>query len=162
MQYGFKARFVVPIEMGTKQQTIRRLRAGRSRHARLGDLLQLNTGSRYKPRRIGLARCLGSWAVGLDFAGDRLLTASDHELSSLTVGEWTKVDLGGPTWQAPADLDRFAVRDGFADWSDLREFWRVEHDAPSLFIGVMIVWGETFAGPLDPPPADLPSPQTIS
>lgn len=41
------------------------------------------------------------------------------------------------------ELDAFAQRDGFADWADMREFWRAEHgDLKRLgpFVRVLILW----------------------
>lgn len=140
MQYGFKARFVLPIELGTKQQTIRKPRAGRSRHAQRGDLLQLSTGDRFHPHRIGLARCLFAGFVRLDLRNDEAHVDGFVDTAHL---------------YGAKDLDAFAVVDGFEDWADLRAFWAETHDGPDIFEGVRIFWGSTFAGPLDPPPADV-------
>lgn len=61
--YSFRARFVVPIEAGTKRQTIR---APRKRHAKPGEEMQLYTGMRTRAcRLIRLATCLSVWPVSL-------------------------------------------------------------------------------------------------
>lgn len=141
MQYGFKARFVIPIELGTKQQTIRAPRKGTSRHARRGDLLQLSTGDRFHPRRIGLARCISSRLVQLQFTAATVCIHGAGEDARYVFGH--------------GHLDDFAREDGFQDWPDLKKFWRETHGDLAEFNGCIITWGDTFAGPLDPPPADL-------
>lgn len=120
--YSFKSRFGPPILAGTKAQTIRAERAGKSRHARPGELVQLYTGMRTRQcRRLGEARCLEVSAVKIDLL-----------LSVLIVGD---VCFGGPK-----ALDQFARQDGFADWHDLVDFWVAEHPGVDLFEGVLIRW----------------------
>lgn len=43
-----------------------------------------------------------------------------------------------PAWL----LDDFARSDGFADWPDMREFWRQHHPEIALFSGDLILWAE--------------------
>ncbi len=140
--YTFQARFVIPIELGTKQQTIRRFRPrfageeGRDRlkgHAKVGGPLGLMTGPRFQSRKIGEARALVVDPVRLDFAADTVTAYGRLMTEQLTTG---------------ALLDGFAVRDGFAGWAEMRAFWRETHDA-ARFEGVRIFWGDTFKGPLD-------------
>ena len=87
--YSFKARFVPAIEAGTKRQTIRAPRAGRSRHANVGSELQLYTAMRTKhcrlirrvrcanvsPNKVGVAggwvEIIGSHDGALDRRSDR-------------------------------------------------------------------------------------------
>jgi hypothetical protein len=52
MQYNFMAGFGASIEDGRKPLTMREPRFGRSRHARVGDTLQLTTFGRSAKRRV--------------------------------------------------------------------------------------------------------------
>lgn len=126
VQFNFKARFVAPILAGTKVQTIRK---PRKRDARPGDTLQLQSGDRFHPVRLGLARAVLVDKVSLDFRGDRRVLYGH---------------LGMDVAHEAADLDRFAVMDGFTDWSDMRAFWAETHDGVPEFHGVRCFWGDTF------------------
>ena len=118
--YNFKQQFVTPILVGTKRQTIR---APRKRHARRGETIQLYTAQRTKYcRAIGTATCQIVCAVMLDFTTDN------------------RVMTGGTVFQSGHNLDEFARMDGFADWSELREFWSREHPGATHFNGVLIRW----------------------
>lgn len=128
--YSFKAQFREPILAGTKRQT---LRNERRRHARSGEELQLYTGMRTRQcALIGRVKCWGVSNIRIDFEHGRV--------ESLDTGRaWTTLD----------DLNAFALRDGFASWSELRQFWLHEHglrDAsrrlrlPAAWTGVMISW----------------------
>lgn len=121
--YGFKERFAEPILAGTKAQTIRP--KGKRRHARDGDTIQLYTGMRTKKcRLIATAPCVGVWPIHLWFAGhDRVMIGT------------MLVDLG-----TSAELDAFAVKDGFADWSAMKAFWLDVHETVDDFIGMLIRW----------------------
>ena len=126
--YSFKKRFGPPILAGTKAQTIRAERAGRSRHARPGELVQLYTGMRTRQcRRLGEARCLDVTPVRLQFGRQTVAAA------------WV-----GRLPMATALLDVFARADGFASIEDMRRFWWAEHppaDGDTLiFEGVLIRW----------------------
>ena len=120
--YSFKKQFSPLILAGTKAQTIRAERAGRSRHARPGELVQLYTGMRTRQcTKLGEAQCIAVWpielhlAVGIVFANDG----------------WIRTD---------EDLDAFARQDGFRDWSEMVAFWKVEHPDALVFAGVLIRW----------------------
>jgi hypothetical protein len=127
--YSFKSQFAAPIAARTKVQTIR---AERKRHARLGETLQLYTAMRtVHCRLIGLAICIGVGEVRLDLKQGR-------------VDLWTGIQL-----TTPADLDAYAIRDGFADWAAMRLFWAKTHPAATTFTGVAIEWGQTFEEPTD-------------
>lgn len=144
--YSFQPRFVVPIELGIKQQTIRayrkpavkRWRTGAdgasllAGHAKVGGPVRLKTGPRFQPRIIGEATAVLVDQVRLDFRKDQVATLGKHGLTTISGGE----------------LDPFAVRDGFQDWADLRAFWRDMHGLEP-FEGARIFWGDTFKGPLD-------------
>lgn len=125
--YGFKARFAAPILAGTKRQTIRKPRVGRHRHARDGEKIQLYTGLRTKQvRLLGVAECLGTASVRLNFLRDRV-----------------NVD-DGASWafSAPERLDAFARNDGLADWADMKATFREIHGDLVEFFGVIIYWGD--------------------
>lgn len=136
--YSFRPRFVNPILVGLgmaapnsfgvtppeivpKRQTIR---ADRARHARPGEELQLYCGMRTKGCfLIGRARCVRVAPVSLSFL---------HNM------EFAKVK-GSTYARSWKDRDRFAQNDGFRNWEEMREFWRVENDADA-FEGVIIKW----------------------
>lgn len=118
--YSFKQQFIAPILAGTKRQTIRAPRKGRSRHARPGDELQLYTAMRTKYcTLIGRAVCAEVVPVQLDF-----------EHAVLTIGG-----------ERDGRRDFFARSDGFQDWSEMRDFWAKEHRGVTVFDGVLIRWG---------------------
>lgn len=119
--YSFKARFGPLIASRAKTQTVR---SDRKRHARAGETLQLFTGMRTRQcRLIGTATCQAVSPVRFDFnPGSESL------------------ELYGVQTRAPADLDAFARRDGFADWAELKAFWAAEHPGLSVFSGWLIEW----------------------
>lgn len=119
--YSFKARFVEPIKLGTKRQTIRRVRKPPSRHALPGNPITCLTGPRFKPVTFHRATCKESRPVILDFVKNEVTT-------------WGSVIHGA------AILDNFAEHDGFADWAELCAFWKEEHDGIKRFVGVLIEW----------------------
>jgi Uncharacterized protein conserved in bacteria len=121
--YSFKGRFAEPILSGAKRQTIR---ADRKRHARPGEELQLYTGMRTRScRLIGRAPCT--------FVGPIRIDLEDGRIESLATGT---------AWTTLEEIDRFAQRDGFADWRDMARFWAAEHPDLPVFSGVLIQWGE--------------------
>ena len=126
--YNFQARFMPAIVEKTKRQTIRHRRRGL---LKVGGELQLYFGMRTKfCRLIGTAKCLAVkpiWIRPFDF---RVIFPIDQEVLSST-----------------ADLDQFAVEDGFADWQDMNLFWRELHPGVDLFEGELILWGDTFTPP---------------
>lgn len=136
--YSFKPRFVLPIELGDKRQTIRA--PGKKRHARAGETLQLYTGPRMRPRKIGEATCQDAQEILLAF-GDAT------KRPFVVIGEIGKA--GGEMIIEPAALDAFAVADGFADWQALADFWAETHaPLPAEWSGIIIRWGDTFRGGL--------------
>lgn len=121
--YSFKKRFIEPILAGIKDGTIRA--TGKRRHARDGDEMQLYTGMRTKQcKLIARAPCIGSWPINLWFAGfDRVVIGA----------RLVEID-------RPRELDAFAVKDGFADWADMKGFWLDEHETVDQFSGVLARW----------------------
>lgn len=129
--YSFKPSFVVEILALRKSQTIR---LPRKRHARPGERLQLFTGPRMAPTRIGGAVCHRVCDVRLDF--------NKHEVSIDDA-----IVLAGDD-----QLNAFAVRDGFgsarsgvAPWEFMDRFWHQTHPDLRVFPGVLVDWDDTFA-----------------
>lgn len=130
MMYGFKARFREPILAGTKTGTIRAPRAGRSRHARPGDALQLKSGPRFRPVVFADTTCTELLAIHLLYMG-----SSQPQVIFGLPGS----DEGTTCHHDRAKLDPFAVSDGFVDWEDLCRFWWDTHKTRS-FSGSWIRW----------------------
>ena len=130
--YNFDPQFVPYIRKGNKRQTIRAERAGRSRHARPGEAMQLYQGMRTEHcRLIAQPLCEVVWPVQLDLdAGVVILPHVKH----------TALD----------DLDAFAWSDGFCDWAAMTMFWRGRHPGVLLFSGVLIRWEPIAAEDLAP------------
>lgn len=104
-----------------KRQTIRAV--GKRRHARVGEVLQLYTGMRTKQcQSIGVAKCTAVRDI------------------QITFGKLSGATIGGPIeFFGGNDLDGFAQRDGFANWSEMVKFWSDEHGT-NLFTGLLIQW----------------------
>lgn len=135
--YSFAPQFVAPIAARTKLQTVR---AHRTRHARVGEAIQLYTGMRTKqcckivdvdPVCIDVRSIL----IDVDPADRRLISRIHIECVSLS----------------PWDIEDFAKSDGFvadAEKSATRrmgEFWLKAHGGGATdrieFEGVCIRWG---------------------
>jgi hypothetical protein len=135
--YSFNARFIEPIILGTKRQTIRAERSGRSRHARPADTLQLYTGMRTKHcRLIGRAICVGISSISLTIHADGGEVILDNDAQRL-------VRTTCSTLETMDSLDAFAVSDGFVSWSDFCYFWENNHPQvrkTPTWKGVLIRW----------------------
>ena len=132
--YSFKPGFVAEILARRKRQTIR---LPRKRHARPGEDLQLFTGPRMKPIRIGGAVCHRVCDVRLDF--DKHEVSIDDAI--LITGD--------------AALNEFAIRDGFgssrsglAPWEYMDRWWHLTHRDLRVFPGVLVDWDDTFVPPV--------------
>lgn len=127
--YSFNQRFEIAIREGWKTQTIR---AGRLRHAKPGELLQLFVGMRTAScRRICEdVRCTDVMLIQIDFdtEGEIDCIMTDH----------VRV----------RDVDAFAVRDGFTDASDMAAFWRRQNGQrpDTNFTGYLIEWAAPKSG----------------
>lgn len=116
--YNFQGRFADLVASGRKAQTIRAPRKD-GRHAKVGDALQLYTGMRTRQcRKLRNAVCQDVCDIRLE--ANRILTCKPQELLALH------------------DLDQFARHDGFANWSEMREWFAGTHGLP--FRGVLIRW----------------------
>jgi hypothetical protein len=122
---SFKPRFIEPYAAGTKGGTIRAPRKGRE-IIRPGVKLQLFTGMRTKYcRRFGEETCISFRPIYLLFKKrPRIVVPGD---ATTLIGR--------------ADLDRFAVFDGFENFDDMEAFWQANH-AVAEFIGTWTQWRE--------------------
>lgn len=115
--YNFKQQFVLLVETGKKQQTIR---SPRKRHTKPGEAMQLYTGMRTKACRKLVTPdplCLSVEPLLMhDALGIKL---NDH-------------------WLTKEALTRLALADGFADWDECLRFFNAVHGLP--FEGVLIKW----------------------
>ncbi|MEM1046838.1 MAG: hypothetical protein AAGL24_11815 [Pseudomonadota bacterium] len=113
--YNFQKRFAGDVESFRKRQTIRAKR--KSRHARAGEAVQLYTGMRTRSCR-------------------KLIDPDPVcELSTSCAIREEGITLGN---HAHVDLDEFARADGFADFDDMKAWFRDTHGLP--FIGQLIRW----------------------
>jgi hypothetical protein len=133
--YSFQERFIPFLLDGSKDHTVRKERAGRSRHARPGETIQLYYGMRTKwCRKIGEATCSAVFAIRI----------TENRISfPLVTEDEDEVEI------VPNNRDSFAWRDGFrpegstadnpAGAFDLMlRFWKQTHELP--FQGVVIYW----------------------
>lgn len=124
--YSVMKRFVEPVQLGLKDHTIRAERAGRSRHARPGEPMQLYTAMRTKHCRKIIDPdpiCIGVHPI-------RILRGN--------YGIHT-VHLPGVVIERQEELDLFARSDGFEDLQDMSMFWD-NYQKPGDFFGVLIKW----------------------
>lgn len=119
--YSFQKRFAPHIADGSKRQTIR---AGRRRHARVGEALQLFVGMRTK-------HCVKIIADPVCVAVEPISIAFDSE------GKIDQIRIDGSRVD---DADAFAVEDGFESLSDMAGFWVMAHGLYQRFDGVLIRW----------------------
>lgn len=118
--YSYKKRFVPRIKAGLKRQTMRN---DRKRHARPGEEIQNYYAQRTKQcELLCKPTCRAVTPVRIDFKRDLV-----------------KIE-GRPHVSGRANLDAFAVLDGFANWDDLKAFWREEHASLTSWSGVLIEW----------------------
>lgn len=138
--YSFNPRFEVAVREGWKTQTIR---AGRLRHARPGELIQLFVGMRTQHCRkiCEDVRCTDVLLVQIDFDGD---------------GEIDRIETDGVPVR---DLDAFALRDGFTDASEMAAFWRDQNGQrpSSSFSGYLIEWAAPRSGTMPDLPGRHPA-----
>lgn len=115
----FQKRFVEPITSGRKKQTIR---PPRKRPLIVGDYLSLRYW-RDKPYRspqveFASVRCTGIFDIQVRREG---------------------ILIGGYKMHGPA-RDNFARGDGFANWPEMREFFKSRFGYGLPFIGTLIKW----------------------
>lgn len=132
--FSFKRRFVDPTLAGTKGGTIRADRKD-GKLPPLNCALQLYTGMRTTQcELILITQCCGVRRIRLIFKGRTRIVASNIGLTAAMFGKAVH------TWRSAEQLDDFARFDGFADFADMRDFWRETHDALAEFEGNWIRW----------------------
>lgn len=122
--YNFQPRFVHLIGSGAKRQTIRKHRRSPSRHANVGERVQLYTGMRTPGcMLIAEAKCTGVLPIRMDIGarGIREVVIANR---ALEIGR----------------LADFAKADGFGSFQDMCAFWVAMHGR-GLFEGSLIKWG---------------------
>lgn len=145
--YNFKPEFAKPVAAGTKSLTMREPRAGRSRHARVGDALQLTTFGRTKKRKVlGANRCVLRAHVVLGPQGVVRVTEIKADGSEAAGG--LSMLLGAAEQASPEAArwsDSLARRDGFDDYAALYA-WHAANganfkpDAEGLIRRELIAW----------------------
>ena len=135
VQYSFKPGFIGAIVAREKRQTIRH---PRKRPTRAGDRLQLVTGARFHPQRVGFAQCVAVRQVRLDFVANAV--EFDDAVRLENEGE----------------LNAFAIRDGFSThkflerglvispWRYMTRWWALTHPGQPIFAGALVDWEDTF------------------
>lgn len=117
----FQNRFGDKVKSGAKRQTIRPVP---KRIPRRGDTLSLRCWSG-KPYRSKQRVLIQTTLEQIKFC------RIDKKGILLTVAEGVDALQG-------ESADRFAREDGFKDWSEMREWFRLEHCLP--FYGVVLYW----------------------
>lgn len=125
--YNFKAQFAGAVSNGQKHVTLREPRAGRSRHARVGDALQLTTGARTKAVRRLLTdpRCILRARLVLGPQGVVRVTEVAADASPRAQGVamlLAQAEQGAP--EAARWGDALARLDGFDDYAALYAWHR--------------------------------------
>ena len=116
--YNFQKQFAVAVERGEKTQTIRAIR--KTRHALVGEPVQLYTGMRTKACR-------------------KLVDPDPFcVLSVPLVIQRECIFVDGALMDDPVALDQFARADGFEDFAALRDWFRRTHGL--TFFGWLIGW----------------------
>ncbi len=116
---NFQARFADLVASGRKTQTIR----GKNRF-KTGDKLQLYTGQRTKDcRKLADVDpiCLGVWEIKI--SDDSIMIVDDDANSMMR-----------------DDLDKFAQKDGFKNFTEMSDWFQVNHGLP--FYGYLVKWGK--------------------
>lgn len=120
--YNFQKQFADAVSNGAKTQTIRAPR--KSRHARVGDPVQLYTGMRHPSCRK------------LCDPDPKVIEVQDIVIHRHQVALGR--DPSSPRIVGDDALDHFARCDGFKNWGDLSDWFKSTHGLP--FEGVLIKW----------------------
>lgn len=119
--YNFQSRFADRVKWGTKRQTVRKPR--KNGHAKIGDDLQLYMGLRQpKPLLLREAVCTNVREIVIDLKNE-----------TVTIG-------GGLPLETERELTRFARRDGFKSWQEMRAWFVETHGMETPFRGFLIEW----------------------
>ena len=119
--FTFKPRFEASALAGVKLHTLRGHRKDGKPRAQVGERISLRvwTGRPYASKQREFAQ------------------ATVEMLRTVEVSE-SDIVLDGCVLLSPLCCDILAMRDGFADWREMRGFFRAECGLP--FCGVMVVW----------------------
>lgn len=121
--FTFQPRFQAAVASGAKRRTIR-ARA----NCKPGDELSLRKWEgkpyRSKQRLLATRRCV--WVSPIQIIDEGIIWL------------WPRHASNRIALSTDADLDAFAMADGFANWEDMRECFRSAHGLP--FSGELIEW----------------------
>lgn len=130
--YSFKAMFADPIERGVKCQTVR---AGRARHARVGEAVQLYTAMRTRHCRKLITPdpiCIEVQSIEIDIGPKNPNIITDIEIDGVAL--------------TADEIETFAIADGFGGdllgataRRNMGLFWLKNHQS-NAFKGVVIRW----------------------
>lgn len=122
---NFQARFASLVAQGIKRQTIR---ATRKRPIRVGDTLYLYTGMRTKQcQKLKTANCTMA-------AGFRITDGDYSGFPAVRIIDgFTSITL-----KSLDQLNALAMRDGFADFNEMKAWFNDTHGLP--FVGQLIRW----------------------
>jgi len=127
----FKPRFAAAVEAGTKRQTVRPMP---KRMPRRGDTISLRCwiGAPYRSKQRVLREAKIERVAEIVIAADEVLPIKIRPMQD-DRDERRYLNLSySPT------PDDFARADGFADWTEMREWFAREHGLP--FAGIVIFW----------------------
>lgn len=123
--YNFKTAFHDSIRSGIKRQTVRH--AGKKRHARPGERVQIYQGLRTK--------------AAAKLIPDPVCVRVDAIM--ILVGREYENDIGAIRINGIplilGEANDFALRDGFDSLAQFGRFWRITH-GEGRFEGVVVVW----------------------
>ena len=121
----FQSRFADLVRDGIKLSTIR-LKRDKKNTPQVGELMSLRswTGKPYRSKQEKLATVI--------IEGVYEITIADTECHPIRVMHPQLGECGA------SDLDGFARADGFDDWTDMRDWFRIYYGLP--FNGILICW----------------------
>ncbi len=123
--YSFKPQFVDAIVAGDKRQTIR---APRSRHALVGERIQIYAGMRTRDCRKLIPDPV---CIGVDEVENDPGYPLHHGYGGLLIVNGIELHGG--------EMDTYAIGDGFSSSAGMMRWWSVNH-GPGRFTGVAIRW----------------------
>lgn len=127
----FQAQFVLKVQDGTKTTTIRPSSPGGNPQP--GDTLDARywTGKPYRSKQASILTAKITKVSRVEIHWDSIWV---HHLTR----DNESVCYGPPTGVALGILNVISQKDGFSDWSAMREWFRTQHGLP--FTGILIEW----------------------
>jgi hypothetical protein len=119
INFNFKSELVYNVQEGYKNTTIRKPITTKGRD--VGDIVKLQTGSRYKPEVIGQTEIVKK--VRIQITKDRKIIPLSEATMRTRVGESMK----------PEEVKELALRDGFKDVNGFFTFFETTYDLPGDF-----------------------------